>query len=277
MGVVNSEDGMRLSGIMSGKKGIIMGIANERSIAWGIAQACHAAGADMMLTYQSDVLLKRLEPLAESIGTDFLSHCDFDDISTVDKTFDMIAEKWGYLDFLVHAIAYSERDDLRGRYVDTSRDNFLRSLDISCYSFTSVARRCEPLMKDKGGSLLAMTYYGAEKVIPHYNVMGVAKAALESSVRYLASDLGPNNIRVNALSAGPMKTLASSAIGQFNYTLKWNKLNAPLKRLNTQEDVGKAALYLLSDMSSAVTAEIHHVDCGYNSNGMRREDSVGLV
>jgi enoyl-[acyl-carrier protein] reductase I len=265
-----------VEGLLSGKRGLIFGVANDKSIAWFIANACHKAGAELAFTYQNDVLLKRITPLADSVNSSIVLLCDVSDENQLDAVFTKIEEEWGSLDFVVHAVAYSEKEQLKGRYVDVTRDNFTRSLDISCYSFTSIARRAEVLMPN-GGSLLTLTYYGAEKVIPHYNVMGVAKAALESSVRYLAADLGKNGIRVNSLSAGPMKTLASSAIGDFRYILKWNEYNAPLRRNVTDQDVGNSALYLLSDLSAGVSGETHHVDCGYHATGMRVEDSVGLI
>ena len=265
------------AGLMSGKRGLIMGVANDRSIAWGIAQACHEHGAELAFTYQGDVLKKRVEPLAASIGSEIVLPCDVTDSASMDAVFAALAADWGRLDFLLHAIAYADKAELKGRYVDTTPGNFERSMNISCYSFTALAQRAEPLM-DAGGSMLTLTYYGAEKVVPHYNVMGVAKAALETSVRYMAMDLGPKNIRVNALSAGPIKTLASSGIGDFRYILKWNELNSPLRRNVTQRDVGKAGFYLLSDLASGVTGECHHVDCGYHVVGMKAEDApdIGL-
>jgi enoyl-[acyl-carrier protein] reductase I len=241
----------------------------------GIAKACHAQGAALAFTYQGDALKKRVEPLAASVGSEIVLPCDVTDNASMDAVFAALAEKWGQLDFLVHAIAYADKAELTGRYVDTSAGNFERSMSISCYSFTALAQRAEPLMTE-GGSLLTLTYYGAEKVMPHYNVMGVAKAALETSVRYMAMDLGPKNIRVNALSAGPIKTLAASGIGDFRYILKWNELNSPLRRNVTQEDVGKAGFYLLSDLSSGVTGECHHVDCGYHVVGMKAEDAPDI-
>ena len=263
------------SGLMTGKRGLIMGVANDKSIAWGIAQACRGAGADLAFTYQGDALKKRVAPLAASVGSDIVLPCDVTDMASVDAVFDGIAQAWGRLDFVVHAIAYADKAELKGRYVDTSLANFQMSLNISCYSFTAVAQRAEKLMTD-GGSMLTLTYFGAERVMPHYNVMGVAKAALECSVRYMAMDLGPRGIRVNALSAGPIKTLAASGIGDFRYILKWNELNSPLRRNVTQEDVGKAGLYLLSDLASGVTGECHHVDCGYNVVGMKAEDAPDI-
>jgi enoyl-[acyl-carrier protein] reductase I len=261
--------------LMQGKKGLIMGVANERSIAWGIASAASAQGADLAFTYQGDSLLKRITPLAKEVGSDIVLECDVTDMASLDRTFNNLKEKWGEIDFVVHAIAYSDKEELKGKYVDTSRDNFARTMDISCYSFTAVCQRAAPMMK-KGGSLITLTYYGAEKVIPHYNVMGVAKAALEASVRYLAEDFGVQGIRVNALSAGPMKTLASSGIGDFRYILKWNEYNSPLRRNVTLGDVGGAGVYLLSDLSSGVTGEIHHVDCGYSTIGMKAVDAPDI-
>ena len=263
-------------GLMAGKRGLVMGVANDRSIAWGIASAAHKHGAELAFTYQGEALGKRVRPLAEKAGSSFVLPCDVTDDASVDAVFAAVAEKWGRLDFLVHAIAYSDKDELKGKYLNTSRDNFVRSLDISCYSFTAVAQRAVPLMTE-GGSLLTLTYYGAERVMPHYNVMGVAKAALEASVRYLASDLGADKIRVNAISAGPIKTLASSGIGDFRYILKWNEYNSPLRRNVTIDQVGGAALYLLSDLSTAVTGEVHHVDCGYHSVGMMAVDAAPQV
>lgn len=263
------------SGLMAGKRGLIMGVANQRSIAWGIAQACADAGAELAFTYQGEALLKRVGPLAESVGANLVLPCDVTDAASMDAVFDTLAKEWGRLDFLVHAIAYSNKDELDGRYVDTSLDNFLMSMNISCYSFTAVAQRAEKLMTE-GGSMLTLTYYGAEKVMPHYNVMGVAKAALEASVRYIAEDLGKKAIRVNAISAGPIKTLAASGIGDFRYILKWNEYNAPLRRTVSIEEVGQSALYLLSDMGRAVTGEVHHVDGGYHVVGMKAEDAPDI-
>jgi len=265
------------AGLMAGKRGLIMGVANDRSIAWGIAKACREHGAELAFTYQGDALKKRVEPLAASIGSEIVLPCDVTDSASMDAVFAALAADWGRLDFLLHAIAYADKAELKGRYVDTTPGNFERSMNISCYSFTALAQRAEPLM-DAGGSMLTLTYYGAEKVMPHYNVMGVAKAALEASVRYMAMDLGPKGIRVNSLSAGPIKTLAASGIGDFRYILKWNQLNSPLRRNVTQHDVGKAGFYLLSDLSSGVTGECHHVDCGYHVVGMKAEDApdIGL-
>ena len=263
------------SALMAGKKGLIMGVANARSLAWGIAQACRAQGAELAFTYQGEALEKRLRPLAEDMGCDFILPCDVTEDSSIDAVFSAVRERWGKLDFLLHAIAYSDKEELKGKYLDTTAENFTRSLMISCYSFTAIARQAAPLMSD-GGSLLTLTYYGAERVMPHYNVMGVAKAALEASVRYLAVDLGGANIRVNAMSAGPARTLASSAIGDFPYILKWNQYNAPLKRNVTLEDIGGAGVYLLSDLSSGVTGEVHHVDCGYHVVGMKAVDAPDI-
>jgi len=261
--------------LMHGKKGLIMGVANDRSIAWGIASAASAQGAELAFTYQGEALLKRITPLAEQLGSDIILECDVTDMDSLDKTFDTLKEKWGKIDFIVHAIAYSDKEELKGKYIDTSRDNFTRTMDISCYSFTAVCQRAVPMMNE-GGSLITLTYYGAEKVIPHYNVMGVAKAALEASVRYLAEDLGGQGIRVNALSAGPMKTLAASGIGDFRYILKWNEFNSPLRRNVSLDDVGGAGVYLLSDLSSGVTGETHHVDCGYSTVGMKAVDAPDI-
>ncbi|MEM6946307.1 MAG: enoyl-ACP reductase FabI [Pseudomonadota bacterium] len=265
-----------MSGLMAGKRGLILGVANDRSIAWGIAKVCAEQGAELALTYQGEALEKRVRPLAESVGSPIVMPCDVTDAASMDAVFAEVSSRWGRLDFLVHAVAYADKEELKGRYLETSEDNFSRSMLISCYSFTALAQRAEPLMTE-GGSLLTLTYYGAERVMPHYNVMGVAKAALETSVRYLAVDLGRNNIRVNALSAGPIKTLAASGIGDFRYILKWNELNAPLKRNVSQEDVGKAGFYLLSDLSSGVTGECHHVDCGYHVVGMKAEDAPDIA
>jgi enoyl-[acyl-carrier protein] reductase I len=262
--------------LMQGRRGLVMGVANNRSIAWGIARACRNQGAELALTYQGDALRKRVEPLAAELGAHVVGHCDVTEPATLDAVFAEVGRIWGGLDFLVHAIAFSDKDQLDGRYVDTTEDNFSKTLLISCYSFTAVAQRAEKLMAS-GGSMLTLTYYGAEKVMPHYNVMGVAKAALEASVRYLAVDLGGKGIRVNALSAGPIKTLAASGIGDFRYILKWNELNAPLKRTVTTEDVGDAALYLLSDLSRAVTGEVHHVDSGYHVVGMKAVDAPDIA
>ncbi len=261
--------------LMAGKQGLIMGVANERSIAWGIAKALHAHGAMLAFTYQGEALGKRVRPLAESLDSDFVLEADVGCEQSLDALFAALSHRWGRLDFLVHAIAFSDKDELKGKYVETTRTNFLRTLEVSCYSFTDVCRRAAPLMKT-GGSLLTLTYSGAERVMPHYNVMGVAKAALEASVRYLSVDFGGDNIRVNAISAGPIKTLAASGIGDFRYILKWNQLNSPLKRNVTIEDVGGAGLYLLSDLSAGVSGEIHHVDCGYHVVGMKAVDAPDI-
>jgi enoyl-[acyl-carrier protein] reductase I len=262
-------------GLMSGKRGLVMGVANNRSIAWGIARACRAQGAELALTYQGDALRKRVEPLAREIGGLVVGHCDVTDPPTIDAVFAVIREKWGALDFLVHAIAFSDREQLVGRYIDTTAENFSRTLLISCYSLTAVAQRAEKLMQN-GGALLTLTYYGAEKWMPHYNVMGVAKAALEASVRYLAADLGTKRIRVNAISAGPIKTLAASGVADFRYILRWNEYNAPLRRNVTPEEVGDTAMYLLSDLSRGVTGEIHHVDAGYHIVGMKHPEAPDI-
>ena len=261
--------------LMAGKRGLIMGVANRRSIAWGIAKTLAEHGAELAFTFQGEALEKRVRPLADSLGAGLVMDCDVADEASVDRVFAALKASWGKLDFLLHAIAYSDKEELKGKYIETSRANFLRTLDISCYSFTALCRQAVPLMPD-GGSLLTLTYYGAERVMPHYNVMGVAKAALESSVRYLAVDLGGQNIRVNALSAGPMRTLASSAIGDFPYILKWNQYNSPLKRNVTIEEVGGAGLYLLSPLSAGVTGEVHHVDCGYHVVGMKAVDAPDI-
>jgi enoyl-[acyl-carrier protein] reductase I len=269
-----NEDFMTVSApLLAGKRGLIMGVANERSIAWGIAKAAHAQGATLAFTYQGQALMKRLGPLAETLNATIMLPCDVTDDSEIDKVFETLGENWGELDFVVHAIAFSDKEQLKGRYVDTTAENFSSTMHISCYSFTAVCQRAHRLMKS-GGSLLTLTYLGAERVTPHYNVMGVAKAALEASVRYLAEDLGRSNIRVNGLSAGPMKTLAASGIGDFRYILKWNQLNSPLRRNVSPDDVGGAAVYLLSELSSAVTGEIHHVDCGYHVVGMIAPDAA---
>ncbi len=262
--------------LMAGKRGLIMGVANDRSIAWGVAQACAAQGARLAFTYQGEQLAKRVRPLAESVSADLVAECDVTDAASLDALFGQVKEKWGGLDFLVHAIAYSDKDQLKGRYLETTPENFARTLQVSCYSFTAVCQRAVPLMS-AGGSILTLTYYGAERVMPHYNVMGVAKAALEASVRYLATDLGPENIRVNAISAGPIRTLAASGIGDFRFILKWNELNSPLRRNVTIEQVGNAGLYLLSDLGSGVTGEVHHVDSGYHTVGMVAVDAARQV
>jgi len=262
--------------LMAGKKGLVMGVANERSIAWGIAKACHDHGAKVAFTFQGEALEKRVRPLAGSIGADIILPCDVTNPASIDATFAELKKQWGELDFVVHAIAFSNKDELKGRYIDTSSDNFALTMNVSCYSFTAVAQRAVPLMK-KGGSLLTLTYYGAERVIPHYNVMGVAKAALEASVRYLAADLGKDNIRVNAISAGPIKTLAFAGINDGRYILKWNELNSPLKRNVSTEEVGNAGLYLLSDLGTGVTGEIMHVDAGYHIVGMINTSSAKQI
>jgi len=262
--------------LLRGKKGLILGLANNRSIAWGIAKAAHNAGAELAFTYQGDAMKKRVEPLAAELNAFVCGHCDVADAASMDAVFAAIREKWGRLDFMVHAIGFSDKDELTGRYVDTSEANFLKTMQISVYSFTALAQRAEKLMTE-GGSMLTLTYYGAEKVMPNYNVMGVAKAALEASVKYLAVDLGKKNIRVNAVSAGPIKTLAASGIGDFRYILKWNEYNAPLRRTVTIEEVGDSALYLLSDLSRAVTGEILHADSGYNVIGMKAVDAPDIA
>ena len=264
------------NGLMKGRRGLIMGLANDKSIAWGIAKALADQGAELAFSYQGDALKKRVAPLAAQIGSDFLVECDVADEASIDGLFATIAARWDSIDFIVHAIGFSDKDQLRGRYAETTRDNFLMTMDISVFSFTAVARRAAAMMP-KGGSMLTLTYYGAERVMPHYNVMGVAKAALEASVRYLAEDFGKDGIRVNAISAGPIKTLAASGIGDFRYILKWNELNSPLRRNVSQEDVGKSALYLLSDLGSGVTGETHHVDSGYHIVGMKAVDAPDIA
>ena len=261
--------------LMAGKRGLVMGVANDRSLAWGIAQSAAEHGAELAFTYQGEALAKRVGPLAESVGSNVLLPCDVSDDVALDSVFADIQNRWGGLDFVVHAIAFSDKEELKGRYVDTSAENFSQTMQISCYSFTAICRRAASLMKN-GGSLLTLSYYGAERVIPHYNVMGVAKAALEASVRYIAADLGGEGIRVNAISAGPIKTLAASGVGDFRYILKWNELNSPLQRNVTIEDVGGSALYLLSDLSSGVTGEVHPVDAGYHVVGMKRPDAPDI-
>lgn len=265
-----------MTGLMQGKRGLIMGLANDRSLAWGIAKALHEQGAEMAFTYQGEALGKRVKPLAEQLGSDTLIECDVSDMGALDRAFDELAQKWPTIDFVVHAIGFADKNELRGRYYDTSLENFLMTMNISVYSFTAVAKRARAMMPN-GGSLLTLTYYGSEKVVPHYNVMGVAKSALDTSVKYLAVDLGRDNIRVNAISAGPIKTLAASGIGDFRYILKWNELNSPLRRNVTIEDVGGAGLYMLSDLASGVTGEIHHVDGGYNVIGMKAEDAPDIA
>ncbi|NSY37014.1 enoyl-ACP reductase FabI [Leisingera sp. ANG59] len=264
------------SQLMAGKRGLIMGLANDKSIAWGIAKACADAGAELAFSYQGEALKKRVDPLAEQLGSNIVLPCDVSDEASIDALFAELEAKWGKLDFVVHAIGFSDKNELRGRYVDTSRSNFQMTMDISVFSFTAVANRAEKMMSE-GGSLLTLTYYGAEQVMPHYNVMGVAKAALEASVKYLAEDLGKDGIRVNAISAGPIKTLAASGIGDFRYIMKWNEYNSPLRRNVTIDDVGKSALYLLSDLSSGVTGENLHVDAGYHVVGMKAVDAPDIT
>jgi enoyl-[acyl-carrier protein] reductase I len=274
---MTKKDGSMIgSGLMAGKRGLIMGVANERSIAWGIAQSLSAHGAELAFTYQGDAFKKRVTPLVESMKPAALIDCDASLPASVDAAFAELSKKWDRLDFLVHAIAFSDREQLKGRYLDTTPENFAMTMNISCYSFTAVAQRAEKLMT-KGGSLLTLSYYGAEKVMPHYNVMGVAKAALEASVRYLAEDLGKQNIRVNALSAGPIRTLAAAGVGDFRYILKWNELNAPLRRTVTTAEVGDSALFLLSDLSRGITGEVMHVDAGYHVVGMKAEDAPDIA
>ena len=263
-------------GLMAGKRGLIMGVANNRSIGWGIAQACARHGAELAFTYQGDALKKRVEPLASGIGSKLVLPCDVTDMASIDQTFAAIGKEWGEIDFVVHAIAFSDKDELTGRYVDTTADNFTKTMFVSCYSFTAIAQRAEKLMS-KGGSLLTLTYYGAEKWMPHYNVMGVAKAALEASVRYMAADLGPKNIRVNAISAGPIKTLAASGIGDFRYILKWNEFNSPLRRTVTIDEIGDSGVYLLSELGRGVTGEIMHVDAGYHIVGMKNPEAPDIT
>ena len=263
-------------GLMAGKRGLVMGVANNRSIAWGIAKACADHGAELAFTFQGEALEKRVLPLAESVGSKLVLPCDVTDAASMDAVFERLKAEWGQLDFLVHCIAYSNKDELTGRYLDTTLENFSTSLSISCYSFTALCQRAEKLMSN-GGSIVTLTYYGAEKVVPHYNVMGVAKAALEASVRYLAEDFGKDGIRVNSISAGPIKTLAASGIGDFRYILKWNELNSPLRRNVSQEEVGRSALYLLSDLGSGVTGETHHVDAGYHIVGMKAVDAPDIA
>jgi enoyl-[acyl-carrier protein] reductase I len=265
-----------MTGLMAGKRGLIMGLANDKSLAWGIARKLREHGAEMAFTFPNAAIEKRVRPLAEALGSDFVFPCDVSDMTALDEAFAVLAARWPTIDFVVHAIGASDKNELRGRYCDTSLDNFLNTMNVSVYSLTAVAQRALQLMPD-GGSILTLTYYGAEKVIPHYNVMGVAKSALEASVKYLAADLGRDNVRVNAISAGPIRTLAASGIGDFNLILKWNELNAPMGRNVTIEDVGGAGLYLLSDLASGVTGEIHHVDAGYNVVGMKREDAPDIA
>ncbi len=268
--------GVATGNLMAGKRGLIMGVANNRSIAWGIAKAAYAQGAEIALTYQGEAIKKRVGPLAAELGSQLILPCDVTDAGSMDAVFAELQRTWGRLDFLVHAIAFSDKNELDGRYVDTSEKNFVQTMLVSCYSLTALARRAEKLMP-AGGSMLTLTYYGAEKVMPHYNVMGVAKAALEASVRYLAADLGKNGIRVNAISAGPIKTLAASGIADFRYILRWNEYNSPLRRTVTIEEVGAAGLYLLSDLARGVTGEIHHVDAGYHIQGMKNEDAPDIT
>ncbi|MBU3078010.1 enoyl-ACP reductase FabI [Sphingomonas quercus] len=265
-----------MAGLMQGKRGLIMGLANDRSLAWGIAKALRAQGAELAFSYQGESLERRVRPLAAELGSDFLIDCDVADMAQLDGAFQTLAARWPTIDFVVHAIGFSDKNELRGLFVDTSLENFQMTMNISAYSLVAVTRRARPLMPE-GGAILTLSYYGAEKVVPHYNVMGVAKAALETSVKYLAMDLGPEKIRVNAISAGPIKTLAASGIGDFRYILKWNELNSPLRRNVTIEDVGGAGLYLLSDLSSGVTGEVHHVDAGYNVIGMKAEDAPDIA
>jgi len=265
-----------VTGLMQGKRGLIMGLANDKSLAWGIAKKLSEQGAELAFSYQGDALLKRVKPLAEQLGSDTLIDCDVSDMDALDTAFATLKAKWPTIDFVVHAIGFSDKSQLRGKFYDTTLDNFLMTMNISAYSLVAVAKRAREMMPD-GGSILTLTYYGAEKVIPHYNVMGVAKAALETSVKYLAVDMGPENIRVNAISAGPIQTLAARGIGDFNYILKWNELNSPLRRTVTIEDVGGAGLYMLSDLAAGVTGEIHHVDAGYNVIGMKAEDAPDIA
>ncbi len=265
-----------MTGLMAGKRGLIMGLANDKSLAWGIAKKLHEQGAELAFTYQGEALAKRVKPLAEQLGSDFTFECDVSEMSALDAAFDTLKTRWDTIDFVVHAIGFSDKSELRGKYVDTSLDNFLMTMNISAYSLVAVTKRAAEMMPD-GGSIITLTYYGAEKVIPHYNVMGVAKAALETSVKYLANDLGPQNIRVNAISAGPVKTLAASGIGDFRYILKWNELNSPMRRNITIDDVGGSGLYFLSDLSSGVTGETHHVDGGYHVVGMKQEDAPDIA
>lgn len=265
-----------MTGLMKGKRGLIMGLANDRSLAWGIAKALAEHGAELAFSYQGEALERRVRPLAESVGSDFLIECDVSNMDALDTAFETLKARWETIDFIVHAIGFSDKNELRGKFVDTSLDNFLMTMNISVYSMVAVTKRASAMMPN-GGSILTLTYYGAEKVVPHYNVMGPAKSALETSVQYLAMDLGPDNIRVNAISAGPIKTLAASGIGDFRYILKWNELNSPLRRNVTIEDVGGAGLYLLSDLASGVTGETHHVDAGYNVIGMKAEDAPDIA
>ena len=267
---------MTESALLAGKRGLVMGVANQRSIAWGIARAARQHGAELAFTYQGELFEKRVRPLADELGVAHVIDCDVTNEASLDAVFDTLGKSWGGLDFVVHAIAFTNKEALQAEYMQVTAENFTQTMLVSCYSFTAVAKRAAPLMTN-GGSLLTMTYYGAERVMPHYNVMGVAKAALEASVRYLAMDLGGRNIRVNALSAGPIRTLAAAGIGDFHYILKWNQYNSPLKRNVTLEDVAGAGVYLLSDLSSGVTGETHHVDCGYHVVGMKREDAPDIT
>jgi enoyl-[acyl-carrier protein] reductase I len=265
------------AGLMAGKRGLIMGLANDKSLAWGIAKKLAEQGAELAFSYQGEALAKRVIPLAAELGSDFTFECDVSTMASLDAAFAALKQRWDTLDFVVHAIGFSDKNELRGQYVDTSLDNFLLTMNISAYSLVAIAKRASEMMPESGGAILTLSYYGAEKVVPHYNVMGVAKAALETSVKYLANDLGPRNIRVNAISAGPIKTLAASGIGDFRYILKWNEYNAPLRRNVTIEDVGGAGLYLLSELSSGVTGETHHVDAGYHVVGMKQEDAPDIA
>ena len=265
-----------MTGLMQGKRGLIMGLANDKSLAWGIAKQLHEHGAELAFSYQGEALEKRVRPLAASLGSDFLIECDVSDMDALDQTFETLKARWPTIDFVVHAIGYSDKNQLRGKFYDTTLDNFLMTMNISAYSLVAVTKRAVEMMPE-GGSILTLTYYGAEKVVPHYNVMGVAKAALETSVKYLANDCGPQGVRVNAISAGPIKTLAASGIGDFRYILKWNELNSPLRRNVTIEDVGGAGLYFLSNLSSGVTGETHHVDAGYHTVGMKQEDAPDIA
>jgi enoyl-[acyl-carrier protein] reductase I len=266
-----------MNGLMAGKRGLIMGLANDKSLAWGIAKKLAEQGAELAFSYQGEALAKRVIPLAAELGSDFTFECDVAKMESLDAAFATLKERWDSLDFVVHAIGYSDKNELRGHYVDTTLENFLNTMNISAYSLVAISQRAAAMMPESGGAILTLSYYGAEKVVPHYNVMGVAKAALETSVKYLANDLGPRNIRVNAISAGPIKTLAASGIGDFRYILKWNEYNAPLRRNVTIEDVGGAGLYLLSDLSSGVTGETHHVDAGYHVVGMKQEDAPDIA
>jgi enoyl-[acyl-carrier protein] reductase I len=266
-----------MNGLMAGKRGLIMGLANDKSLAWGIAKKLAEHGAELAFSYQGEALAKRVIPLAAELGSDFTFECDVSQMESLDAAFATLKQRWDSLDFVVHAIGFSDKNELRGKYVDTSLDNFLLTMNISAYSLVAITQRAAAMMPESGGAVLTLSYYGAEKVVPHYNVMGVAKAALETSVKYLANDLGPRNIRVNAISAGPIKTLAASGIGDFRYILKWNEFNAPLRRNVTIEDVGGAGLYLLSDLASGVTGETHHVDAGYHVVGMKQEDAPDIA